>query len=384
MTPPPHRLEALARPTRRGLLLGGAGVILIVLGASTGFTDLVRAGIFALLLLLFAMVLVSVITLGTARAQVSRFGPDTAMCAGESTDLHVDADLPASVRISDAELVEPHTFVRDGRASTSAAARVTLRYTVTPEHRGAYTSGPTRLEAVDPLGLARSSRTLAKATEWIVWPAVRGLDTAPHLTPGQGEDSTPTTVPAQTGEPGASTRPYVRGDDTRLVHWPATAHRGELIIRQFDPPADDMVAVELVGDVPVTGTDDAWEALVVHTASLWRHLQADRRPAALTIADVTTHDASAGLDALARAASCPCPERRAADITTWAFVHTSADEVPLPPAHAEGHAVVAGEDSALTDALSARMADLGWIMHPVMPTPTHVAPARSRTQERAA
>ena len=38
-------------------------------------------------------------------------------------------------------------------------------------------------------------------------------------------------------------RPYVAGDAARLVHWPTSARRGELVVREHDPPANDGVAL---------------------------------------------------------------------------------------------------------------------------------------------
>ena len=34
-------------------------------------------------------------------------------------------------------------------------------------------------------------------------------------------------------------RPYVAGDPARLVHWPTSARRGELVVREHDPPANE-------------------------------------------------------------------------------------------------------------------------------------------------
>jgi uncharacterized protein (DUF58 family) len=52
-------------------------------------------------------------------------------------------------------------------------------------------------------------------------------------------------------------RPYVPGDAARLVHWPTSARRGELVVREHDPPAN--VGLALVVDLsgPQDWAEDA-------------------------------------------------------------------------------------------------------------------------------
>jgi uncharacterized protein (DUF58 family) len=47
-------------------------------------------------------------------------------------------------------------------------------------------------------------------------------------------------------------RPYVSGDPARLVHWPTSARRGELVVREYEPPPALGVAllVDLRGPRP--------------------------------------------------------------------------------------------------------------------------------------
>jgi uncharacterized protein (DUF58 family) len=47
-------------------------------------------------------------------------------------------------------------------------------------------------------------------------------------------------------------RPYVPGDAARLVHWPTSARRASLAVREHDPPANEGLAVV----VDLTGTAD--------------------------------------------------------------------------------------------------------------------------------
>ena len=63
------------------------------------------------------------------------------------------------------------------------------------------------------------------------------------------------TTAAQTvgaGDTVRAVRPYVPGDPARLVHWPTSARRGELVVREYEPPPPQGVAlvVDLRGEDP--------------------------------------------------------------------------------------------------------------------------------------
>ncbi|MCZ7630128.1 MAG: DUF58 domain-containing protein [Microthrixaceae bacterium] len=45
------------------------------------------------------------------------------------------------------------------------------------------------------------------------------------------------------GDTVRSVRPYVRGDPAHLVHWPTSAHAGELMVMELEPPADHLLVV---------------------------------------------------------------------------------------------------------------------------------------------
>ncbi|HEY1738125.1 MAG TPA: DUF58 domain-containing protein, partial [Acidimicrobiia bacterium] len=39
--------------------------------------------------------------------------------------------------------------------------------------------------------------------------------------------------------------PFVSGDPARHIHWPSSARRGELVVRDFDPPAVIGLAIQV-------------------------------------------------------------------------------------------------------------------------------------------
>jgi uncharacterized protein (DUF58 family) len=55
-----------------------------------------------------------------------------------------------------------------------------------------------------------------------------------------------------TGDTVRAVRPYAPGDPARLVHWPTSARRGEIVVREHEPPPALGVAlvVDLRGPTP--------------------------------------------------------------------------------------------------------------------------------------
>jgi uncharacterized protein (DUF58 family) len=111
------------------------------------------------------------------------------------------------------------------------------RYQVLCRARGVFTIGPTEICAADPFAVAEH-RALAGSTDRLVvypavesltgYPAVRGLDPAVQST-------RPTYAPFG-GDDFFTLREYEMGDDLRKVHWPSSAKRDQLMIRQLEIP----------------------------------------------------------------------------------------------------------------------------------------------------
>jgi uncharacterized protein (DUF58 family) len=74
------------------------------------------------------------------------------------------------------------------------------------------------------------------------------------------------TAPRLGGDAVRSVRPYVAGDAARLVHWPSSARRGTLVVRELEPPPRLGTAVV----VDLTRGGDAAEAAAARAAGLAR------------------------------------------------------------------------------------------------------------------
>ena len=106
--------------------------------------------------------------------------------------------------------------------------------------RGGYKLGPTRLASGDPFGLFRTERVFPAEQSLVVLPIIYEINSfvsPPGLLPGgqvirrKALDITPHA---------AGVREYVPGDPMKRIHWPTTARRGQLIVKEFeqDPHAE--------------------------------------------------------------------------------------------------------------------------------------------------
>jgi len=106
--------------------------------------------------------------------------------------------------------------------------------------RGGFRLGPTRLVSGDPFGIFRVERTVPVEHSLVVLPMifeVTSFVSPPGLLPGgkvirrKSLDVTPHA---------SGVREYVPGDPMKRIHWPTTARRGQLIVKEFeqDPQAE--------------------------------------------------------------------------------------------------------------------------------------------------
>lgn len=122
---------------------------------------------------------------------------------------------------------------------------VELSYAVTGVRRGVHSIGPLSVRSTDPFGLARRQTMFGERTQVTVAPALIDL---PPLTDFAGETGgTLHTTTNQLGQ-GADNlvaRPYLPGDSMRRIHWRATAHRDELMVRQEEQESTPEASVVL-------------------------------------------------------------------------------------------------------------------------------------------
>ena len=115
--------------------------------------------------------------------------------------------------------------------------------TLVPVRRGVHRTLTVELASAAPFGMLwwRRRVRLSMPGELVVAPRLgeaRPVD--PVTESGEGELAT--AVPADVGEP-RGVRDYQPGDHRRFVHWPATAHRGDIAVKEMETPAAEPAVV---------------------------------------------------------------------------------------------------------------------------------------------
>lgn len=119
-------------------------------------------------------------------------------------------------------------------------------YRIPTARRGVLSVGPLEVRRYDPLALATRSRVTSSESELVVYPPIEELLALPHA-PGDDRrgGARRSTAVGAAGDDFYALRPWVVGDDMRRVHWPSTARRDELMLRQHDVPWQGRATVVL-------------------------------------------------------------------------------------------------------------------------------------------
>lgn len=152
---------------------------------------------------------------------------------------------PEDARVSPSHL--PKQVLLRRRAALAWRQRAAWQVTLRCGERGYFRFGPARLRATDPFGMYESTMTAPRIDPVIVYPAVAPLDgfAWPAARPF-GERRGHERIyedPLQI----AGVRDYEPGDPLRRIDWKATARRGALQSRVYEPSAS--LSLHIVLDV---------------------------------------------------------------------------------------------------------------------------------------
>ncbi len=148
-------------------------------------------------------------------------------------------------------------------------------YRLPADRRGVFAIGPLEAERSDPFGLTRRSSPVAPVTELTVYPRIDPVRPLPD-SPGRDRHHTTPRAAAVglTGEDFYALRAYQQGDDMRRVHWPSTARRDEIMIRQNEVPWQGRATIVLDTRARLH-TETSLEAAISAAASVvtacWQH-----------------------------------------------------------------------------------------------------------------
>jgi uncharacterized protein (DUF58 family) len=138
--------------------------------------------------------------------------------------------------------------------------------------RGLFNLGPTTLRSGDPLGLCSLELVHPNATILLVLPPVLPLPAIEIAAGGRaGEGRRERRAALETTVSVETVREYVPGDPLKAIHWPTSARRDELYVRQFEhmPASDWWIFLDLESSVQAgSGFESTEEHGIILAASL--------------------------------------------------------------------------------------------------------------------
>ena len=229
--------------TLTSIVLFTLGAYGVAAGAASGEQTVVAVGVFAFTLFVFGIVLPIA---SLARLSVEVWGPPDAT-VGERHELHVRLQGRAS-RVELRVLDPPGEWWLTAAPTDGIVPRVAGR-------RGVFHAVRVELRTSAPLGVFIRSRFIRVELPVPLTVAPRAISAAPRLRARPQDDalSTVATAAYGAGDTVRAVRPYVPGDAARLVHWPTSARRGSLVVREHEPPP--AVGIALVVDLAGSAED---------------------------------------------------------------------------------------------------------------------------------
>lgn len=255
--------------TTRGWAAIGAAAALVLLWMGFGEPELLAGGIF-----LLSSVLIGALIVRRSRpdADLTRFITPVRVHEGDRARVEIRLFARRPLR----PLIIEDEVSRLGRArfATARAGRnsaVSAHYEIVCRPRGVYQIGPAELVISDPFDLAAVRSVAGGVDRLVVYPSIEELDGFPAT---RGHDPSvqsahPSHAPSG-GDDFFTLREYRLGDDLRRVHWPSSAKRDELMIRQLEIPWQSRALV-LMDSRASAHTSDSFEHAVRGAASVLHH-----------------------------------------------------------------------------------------------------------------
>lgn len=232
--------------TQRGRAVLALGVAVYVVAWVFGSRALypVAAG-----LVLAVALAVAWVRLSSRPPHVRRYGVRQEALEGD--------DVRITLEVEPTSPVPPPTLVAVERAGRLRERVVELHggvgvYELQTVARGRYVFAPTRLTIEDPFALARVDMERGEPEALVVYPRLVDLRALFSEGGSHAQDGRRLLLRRPTGYELHSVREHHEGDSLRAVHWPTTARRGRLMVKELEDAPRDEVVVLLDATAPAT------------------------------------------------------------------------------------------------------------------------------------
>jgi uncharacterized protein (DUF58 family) len=205
---------------------------------------------------------------------------------------HVEgADVPVTLELDHEGPLRPWTLPvverisglgeREVTLTRSADGRLEGRFVLRSVPRGRYPFASSHAILEDPFGLERTQVPLAATGALLVYPRLADLGELFSESGAYGREGRRMMIRRESGFDLHSVREYEQGESLRKVHWPSTARRGQLMVKDLEDAPRDEVAVLLdasAGHVAGTPPDSSFDVQVRAAGSILRtHVRRGRR-----------------------------------------------------------------------------------------------------------
>jgi uncharacterized protein (DUF58 family) len=231
---PASRRGRLVTLTLRGGGILGAAVLAFVTAYIAGWPELLILACFCALPPLLALALVARMR---PRLTVARFSSPAIVSAGMTGTVRLRLGNTAALKTVNARWRDQLPW---GTGSTRSqefpplapGESRNLQYAFVPPRRGIPELGPLVIDVVDPFGLARGEFPVGDRQRVVVAPETVALDAGAVDIASDSGSARLFQHRALAGEHDIMTRDYRPGDALRRVHWKASAHHGDLMVRE--------------------------------------------------------------------------------------------------------------------------------------------------------
>ena len=218
---------------------------------------------------------------------LNRILPEGQRYAGDDVAVRLEVDVEG--RIPSGSLVIREQIARIGEQETvmvNRRGRLRGNYRLESLPRGRYPVESVSAVLEDPFGLERVEVALPGGESLLVYPRLVDLDRLFSDSGARALEGRRLLLRRPTGFDLHSVRDYEQGESLRRVHWPSTAKRGHLMVKELEDAPRDETAVLLDADAgAVTGEapDSSFELQVRAAGSILKAHASRARRAALIV-----------------------------------------------------------------------------------------------------